>query len=569
MTSQKVIGLPDAVKTFIRPDITLHFSFTHNRPMAFAYEMIRQFRRQKLNLELVGTGFLEYAAVLIAAGYVRKLTGAFVGQTYPRPKPYKMVQQMLREGQLEIEWWTNLTMCQRFMAAAYGFPMIPTQSLKGSSLFDDLHRRGKAFIVNRHEKDVVLIDSCIPDVAIVHAAMADEEGNAVVPPPYGENLWGVWAARQVIVTTEKLVPSEQIRRLSHLVRIPGHLVDAVVEVPFGAHPYGVSPIGLQHGGYKEDYAFRTDLNKALDRGTDIFEWMSKWRLDQSHEAFLQAHANRLQQLHVPAMGNSPVLPTLKDKVRINPQEAISKREMTAVMASRVIVQKVIENDIKTLLAGIGISHLAAWMSQKILERKGYDVKLLTETGYYGYKPAFGDPYIFNFDNLYTNFMQSDFVEILGQIVPDLNHRCLAVLSAAQIDRNGNLNSTFIADAKMYLVGSGGANDISCTAYDIVSIIDGGLEKFVHTLPYVTAPGQRIRTVVTPVGVFERDNEQQNFAITRLMPGFDDQTALELEKLCSITGWKHGNWKNMDVFDPPTNDEILLLRSFDPENIFLK
>ncbi|MFS8630986.1 MAG: hypothetical protein LOD92_07510, partial [Bacillales bacterium] len=158
MTSQKVIGLPDAVKTFIRPDITLHFSFTHNRPMAFAYEMIRQFRRQKLNLELVGTGFLEYAAVLIAAGYVRKLTGAFVGQTYPRPKPYKMVQQMLREGQLEIEWWTNLTMCQRFMAAAYGFPMIPTQSLKGSSLFDDLHRRGKAFIVNRHEKDVVLID---------------------------------------------------------------------------------------------------------------------------------------------------------------------------------------------------------------------------------------------------------------------------------------------------------------------------------------------------------------------------------------------------------------------------
>lgn len=189
----KVVSLSESVKKVIDKNISLHFSFTHNRPMAFAWEIIRQFKNQeKLDLHLVGTGMLEYAIALIWAGHVRKLEGAFFGETYPAPRPNKLILQLAKKGKLDIEYWTNLTIPQRFMAQAYGFDYIPTNSLKDSSILDEHLQSGKAFIVNdpQTKKETIMIRSLQPDVAVVHGSISDPEGNTVITPPYGERFMG-------------------------------------------------------------------------------------------------------------------------------------------------------------------------------------------------------------------------------------------------------------------------------------------------------------------------------------------------------------------------------------------
>jgi glutaconate CoA-transferase subunit A len=44
------------------------------------------------------------------------------------------------------------------------------------------------------------------------------------------------AARRVVVTAEEIVSQDLIEANPHMTKIPGFLVDAVIEAPFGAHP---------------------------------------------------------------------------------------------------------------------------------------------------------------------------------------------------------------------------------------------------------------------------------------------------------------------------------------------
>ena len=565
--TRKRMQLSKAVATFVRPAMSMHFAFTHNRPMAFAMEIVRQ-QREPLALELVGTGFLEYAEVLVAAGHVRKFTGAFVGQTFPRPRPYRLVQAGLARGELEIEWWTNLTMCQRFMAAAANLDEVPTRSLAGSSLLAPLVERGTARVGSaRDGGQEVLISACRPDLAVVHALMADDDGNAVVTPPWGEGLSGVWAAKAVVVLAEKVVSTEEIRAHSQLVRVPAHLVDAVVEAPWGAHPYGVSPIGIADGGYEEDYEFRNDLNRSLDAGMDVAEWMAKWNLAESHEKFCQVHENRLGHLALQARTEAGGVAGAANGLEVGSEKA-TRREAVAVMASRRLAAKVLEEDIDTVLAGIGLSHLVAWLTQRRLAAAGHNVTLLTETGYYGYSPAAGDPYIFNFRNLFSNTMQSGFLEILGQVVPNPSRRCLAVLSTAQVDAQGNLNSTFLPDADLHLVGSGGANDIANTAFEVMAIVDGGLSKFTREAPYVTAAGSRVSTIMTSWGAFARRMPGQPYELVERLSGLEGPEDQELARLLDLTGWKEVTDSKEAVAAVPSRQELAMLRQLDPEKLFL-
>jgi glutaconate CoA-transferase subunit A len=44
------------------------------------------------------------------------------------------------------------------------------------------------------------------------------------------------AAKKVIVSVDRIVPTDVIRRDNHLTRLPSAFVHSVVEAPFGAHP---------------------------------------------------------------------------------------------------------------------------------------------------------------------------------------------------------------------------------------------------------------------------------------------------------------------------------------------
>ena len=103
-----------------------------------------------------------------------------------------------------------------------------------------------------------------PDVALLHAPVADRAGNVALHPPLLEGVWGALAARRgAIVTVEQVV--DDLRPWSHLVRIPAHRVLAVVEAPLGAHPGGLYTGDLPVDGYGEDYDFWVDARAATRR----------------------------------------------------------------------------------------------------------------------------------------------------------------------------------------------------------------------------------------------------------------------------------------------------------------
>ena len=70
---------------------------------------------------------------------------------------------------------------------------------------------------------------------------------------------------------------------------------------------------------------------------------------------------------------------------------------------------------------------------------------------------------------------------------------LGLLSGAQVDRFGNLNSTVLGaygKPKVRLVGSGGAHDIAVLARDIIIMMPHDPRRFVAAVDFITSPGLR-------------------------------------------------------------------------------
>ena len=104
-----------------------------------------------------------------------------------------------------------------------------------------------------------------PDLALFHAWAADRAGNVVAAAPLNENFYAAMAARGgAIVSVEKIVSTEFIRRHATLVRLPGQYVAAVVEAPFGAHPGGMYGLNVPElESYAEDLDFIVELRRAF------------------------------------------------------------------------------------------------------------------------------------------------------------------------------------------------------------------------------------------------------------------------------------------------------------------
>ena len=65
-------------------------------------------------------------------------------------------------------------------------------------------------------------------------------------------------------------------------------------------------------------------------------------------------------------------------------------------------------------------------------------------------------------NMATAKMISDSLDLHGVGAGGINSRCLGVMGAGQIDKNGNINSTIIRSRKgkdIYLAGAGGGAEV--------------------------------------------------------------------------------------------------------------
>jgi glutaconate CoA-transferase subunit A len=83
---------------------------------------------------------------------------------------------------------------------------------------------------------LVALPALFPDVAAIHVHEADRFGNCRIRGTSVADLDVARAARRLIVTCERLIPNDEIRRDPTATVIPFFCVDAVCEVPFGSYP---------------------------------------------------------------------------------------------------------------------------------------------------------------------------------------------------------------------------------------------------------------------------------------------------------------------------------------------
>jgi glutaconate CoA-transferase, subunit A len=268
--NSKVMSIETAVKRFMNNGSHISIGgFTLNRnPMAAVYEIIRQgFKNLHVYAHSNGTGVDE----LIGAGCVEKLEIAYAGNGKTAPTCIRF-RKAVQEGTLKVEDYSNFMMSLRFLAGAMGVPFMPTLSGFGSEItttwgFSTRMRQADPKIVDDKlvmmdnpfgtwgdTSKVLLVPAINPDVTFIHVQKADTMGTCRIDGLTFADVEQAKASKNVVVTCEELVESEDLREFPEHNQIPFLHVSAVCHVPYGAYPTAVYRYYDYDSNYLRAYA---------------------------------------------------------------------------------------------------------------------------------------------------------------------------------------------------------------------------------------------------------------------------------------------------------------------------
>jgi glutaconate CoA-transferase subunit B len=230
--------------------------------------------------------------------------------------------------------------------------------------------------------------------------------------------------------------------------------------------------------------------------------------------------------------------------------AYTADEMMTVAAARHLA------DGEVCFVGIGIPSLAANLAR---HTHAPGLVLVYESGTIGSKPrtiplSIGDgelaetadavvsvPEIFNY------WLQPGRIDV-------------GFLGAAELDRRGDINTTVIGpyDApRVRLPGAGGAPEIARSCGRVVVILRHSSRALVERVGFRTSLGDRVATVVTDIGVLERDTDRDELVLARLHPG------RTVDEARAATGWDLAVDGDVAETQPPTGEELDALRELAP------
>lgn len=564
--ANKVMSLREAIMRFVVPGMKLHLAGGIGGPSAAICEIIRQFHGATPGFELIQSTITGHALNLVHCNLARKLVFSACVDLSVSARPSKTIQQAHSEDKLVLENWSLLSLQQRLMAGALGVGMISTRSIMGSTMALD---NRDSFLEMEDPfnsgKKVGVLRALNPDLSIVHGWLSDEYGNTVLAVPYGDDIWGPLASLEgVLVTVEKIVSSDAARRYSSLVKIPSSIVRAVCLAPMGVHPFALAhPAVEEVSSYEADIEFLHGLHLASSDQRRLDEWIREWVLGcQSHEKYLEKLGRRKidhlkgSKARDPAQREGRVPAPEKPDERS--QQEYSRNEMLLIQAAREIFDSVMKSGHKTMLVGAGSRSIAARLAYQRLTEEGYAIELITGNGQINYSPQPGKNKVQDLAEIRSAMMLSDTITTHGVLVGGRNSRCLSVLGAGQVDKYGNINSSRTSDGS-FLVGTGGAND-AANANEVIIIIDQSRERFVETLPYITARGDKVSKVISTMGVLYKAPGQNELVLKKCFPDEDGRSLRELIKeLDNNCGWPVRVAKDVKVSSRPTTGELRLLR----------
>lgn len=244
-------------------------------------------------------------------------------------------------------------------------------------------------------------------------------------------------------------------------------------------------------------------------------------------------------------------------------------ELLSILAAREL------KDGQVVFAGVGIPLLAATLAQR-LHAPG--LTILFEGGVIGafiepgkLPPSTNDQRCTKRANMVLG--SADVLLLLQRGYVDVGF-----MGGAQIDRYGNLNSSFIGDPEhpsVRLPGTGGGNDIASLAQMIVAM-KHEKRRFVEKVDFVTSPGflrgndtraesglptGGMLRVVTDLALFGFDETSRRMKVMALHPGV---TRAQVQ---DNTGFALIFDDDTGVTAPPTDQELKVLRELDPEQLY--
>ncbi len=562
---KKLTSIQKLIKENISPGDTIHFATINAAPLRLILQLVKEFCGKEMKLNISMAGVINTTLSLLHCDIVDTVITSFLGEGYPTPGPSPIVLRKFQNGTLKVENWSMLTLPLRLLAGAYNWEWIPTNSLRGSSLMDDL--KEKDLIMEIKDSSQILIRKYNPDWVFVHAIATDEEGNLLLPPPRGEDpLLAFSAKKGVLATADYLISREEMQKYPAFVGIPSDYVRGVSICNFGSHPGGIITMGTPFQTYSEDYDFMHDFRKASTDINGLDRWLKRWVFSvRNCEHYKQKlGSNRVMMLMGKAYPDSWKEDLFKYKNSVRGK--MNYVERMTLIAAKIIAERIKEKKYKNVLAGIGISGLASWMAKKILEEEGEHVNLVAELGQYDYEPRPTNPFIFNFWNSWSSTIASGIFEGLGIFTQGNNSRSMGVLGAGQVDIYGNINSTMIPGV-MYLVGSGGANDVASAADEVIVVIEHQAGRLIEKVPYITAPGNRVTTLITSLGIFEK--RAGKFVLTGVILKDGEREEQVVERIKKLTFWKIDKVEKLTHYSFDNEKFLKILRLYDPRKQFLQ
>ena len=231
--------------------------FTHLIPHAAGHELIRQGRKHLTLYRMTPDIIYDQ---LIGMDAADKLVFSWGGN--PGVGSLHRLRDAIEQGwprRLDIEERSHADMANAYVAGASNLPFAILRGYAGSDL--PRHNRRISEVTCPFTGEcLTAVPAIRPDVTVIHAQQADHRGNVLFWGISGVQKEAALAARRVIVTVEEFV--DELEPRPGGIFLPYWVIDAVCEVPGGAHP------SYAHGYYDRDNRFYVAWDSiARDRDT--------------------------------------------------------------------------------------------------------------------------------------------------------------------------------------------------------------------------------------------------------------------------------------------------------------
>jgi acyl CoA:acetate/3-ketoacid CoA transferase beta subunit len=194
---------------------------------------------------------------------------------------------------------------------------------------------------------------------------------------------------------------------------------------------------------------------------------------------------------------------------------LEPHDQLVLLAGRALARRIVEGGYRALLAGIGQSFAACRLAKLLLGERGADVELMIETGFSGIDVEHADPFLLSRTNVASAARLTSIESVLGALCCGGAAACIGVIGAAEVDVEGNVNSTWLGGE--LLVGGGGAPDIAACAREVMVLTRADPKRLVRKVEYCTSLGLNVRSIVTEACVFERSGASEPWIVREIVP----------------------------------------------------